>query len=469
MPAAPPVSEVQFDGLVGPTHNYGGLSPGNVASLLHGGQGSSPRGAAHEGLAKMRLVRSLGITQAVLPPHDRPSLTALRRLGFVGTDEQVLAAAAAGDGFHLRLCSSASAMWTANAATVAPSADADDGRVHLTPANLQQMFHRALEPETTTRILRAIFADPARFAVHEPLPGGGQLADEGAANHTRLSTSMGAVHLFGWGRAAWGAFAGPRRYPARQTREASQTLARLHRLAPDRCLFAQQHPEGIDAGAFHTDVLAVGTGRFLMMHELAFLDEERLVTELRARLGEELVVVRAESRELTVESAVAAYPFNSQVLELPDGTMTILAPADSREDPAARGLLERVVAEGGPVRSVQYIDVRQSMQNGGGPACLRLRVPLTEGEVSALSGRTVVDDALLAALGAWVDRHYRDRLVAKDLGDPQLAREGLTALDELTQLLGLGSVYDFQRTGSPSSDGSHGSDDSGGSGGGEPA
>jgi succinylarginine dihydrolase len=439
--------EVQFDGLVGPTHNYGGLSPGNVASQLHGGQISNPKGAAQEGLAKMRLVRELGIPQAVLPPHDRPSLTSLRRLGFLGRDEDVLAAAASGDGFHLRICSSASAMWTANAATVAPSADTADQRVHLTPANLQQMFHRAIEPDTTTRVLRSIFSDGRRFVVHDPLPGGGHFADEGAANHTRLSTPIGAVHVLAWGRCAWGAFAGPRRFPARQTREASQALARLHGLRPDRTLFPQQHPEGIDEGAFHTDVMAVGTGRFFMMHELAFVDDARLVADLRACLGDTLHVVRAERGELPAESAVAAYPFNSQVLENPDGTMIILAPMDAREDPASRAFLERVVADDGPVRDVKYIDVRQSMQNGGGPACLRLRVPLTHDELGALSGRVLVDDSLQEALGAWVDRHYRDRLSPKDLGDLALAREGMTALDELTQLLQLGSVYDFQRTG----------------------
>ena len=441
-----PMREVQFDGLVGPTHNYGGLSPGNVASTLHGGQVSNPRAAARQGLAKMRFVQGLGVAQAVLPPHHRPSLPTLRRLGFLGSDEQVLAGAAAGDGFHLRICSSASAMWTANAATVAPSRDADDGRVHMTPANLQQMFHRAIEPPTTTRILRAIFADEARFAVHDPLPGGGQLADEGAANHTRLETSQGAVHLFAWGRCAWGAFAGPRRYPARQTREASQTLARLHRLDPARCLFPQQSPEGIDAGAFHTDVMAVGCGRFFMLHEMAFVDDGKLVDDLRRLLGDELVIVRAASRELPAENAVGAYPFNSQVLALPDGALVIVAPEDAREDPPARTFLERVVAAGGPVRAVHYIDVRQSMQNGGGPACLRLRVPLTDQEIQALGGHVMlVDDALHDALCAWVDRSYRDRLVPQDLADPALHREGMKALDELTQLLKLGSVYDFQR------------------------
>lgn len=437
--------EVQFDGLVGPTHNYGGLSPGNVASQIHGGQVSNPRAAARQGLNKMRFVRDLGVTQALLPPHDRPSIATLRTLGFIGSDEEVIAAAGAGDGFHLRICSSASAMWTANAATVAPSCDAADGKVHLVPANLQQMFHRAIEPPTTTRILRAIFRDEQRFAVHEPLPGGGQFADEGAANHTRLETSRGVAHVFAWGRCAWGAFAGPKRYPARQTREASAALARIHRLDPARCVFPQQSPEGIDSGAFHTDVMAVGTGRYLLVHELAFVDDTRFVGELRALLGDELVVFRATKGELPPESAVAAYPFNSQLLALDDGTMAIVAPEDARDDAHARAFLERVVSEGGPLWRVHYIDVRQSMQNGGGPACLRLRVPLTDDETRALGGRVLLDDALHAELGAWVDKHYRDRLVPGDLADPKLAREVMTGLDELTRLLGLGAVYDFQR------------------------
>ncbi len=439
--------EHQFDGLVGPTHNYGGLSPGNVASTTHAGQASNPRAAAHQGLHKMRFVRDLGVPQAVLPPHDRPSLATLRALGFAGKDEQVLASAAAVDGgFLLRLSSSASAMWAANAATVAPSSDTADGRLHITPANLQQMFHRAIEPSTATRILRAVFADERHFAVHDPLPGGGQLADEGAANHTRLVTSRGMVHVFAWGRSGWSGARAPRVHPARQTREASEALARLHRLDPSRCLFPQQHPDGIDAGAFHTDVLAVGNESFFMLHELAFSDEARLLADLRRLLGDGLTVLRASSRELPPASAVTAYPFNSQIVTRADGSMAIVAPEDSREDPHARAFLERALSEG-PIRELSYVDVRQSMKNGGGPACLRLRVPLTDEESSRLGARVLLDDALLADLTAWVDRHYRDRLHPDDLEDPALARESLGALDELTQILRVGSVYDFQRAG----------------------
>ena len=437
--------ETQFDGLVGPTHNYGGLSAGNVASTSHGGLSSNPRAAALQGLGKMKFVRDLGVAQAVLPPHDRPHLSTLRKLGFRGSDEEMIAAAASGDGLWLRITSSASAMWTANAATIAPSRDATDGRVHLTPANLQQMFHRAIEPETTTRILRAIFANPAYFTVHDPLPGGGQLADEGAANHTRLETSRGVVHLFAWGRAAWGPFEGPANFPARQTREASETVARLHALPASRCRFVQQHPAGIDAGAFHTDVLAVGNGRVLLLHELAFKDGDAVVSDLKATLGDELAIVVAMNGELPVASAIKAYPFNSQVLTLDDGTMCIIAPEDAREDPHAKQFLDRVIAEENPVKTIHYRDVRQSMNNGGGPACLRLRVGLEDAELAALGANVRLTDGLYTSLNAWVERHYRDRLEASDLADPALARETMKALDELTTLLKLGPVYDFQR------------------------
>jgi succinylarginine dihydrolase len=308
------------------------------------------------------------------------------------------------------------------------------------------MFHRAIEADTTHRVLRAIFADEGRFAVHAPLPGAGPFGDEGAANHTRLEVEgRPAVHVLAWGRKAYGEFDAPARFPARQTLEASQALARLHQLAPAQVLLPQQHPRGIDAGAFHTDVMAVGNGAFLMLHELAFLDREGLLKSLREKLGPALKVEVASEGELPAEKAVKAYPFNSQVVTLPTGDMAIIAPVDAEEDPAARRFLERVVAGDNPVKAVHYLDLRQSMRNGGGPACLRQRVALTEAEQQAIRADVFLTDGLHAALVAWVTRHYRDRLTAADLADPLLHREGMAALDALTQLLKLGSVYDFQQ------------------------
>jgi succinylarginine dihydrolase len=439
--------EHNFDGLVGPTHNYGGLSCGNLASMAHGGDASSPRRAALEGLAKMRLVASLGVRQAVLPPHERPSLAALRRLGFRGTEEHVLAAALRESPLLLRSVASAAAMWAANAATVAPCSDAADGRLHIVPANLAALLHRSLEAEFTERVLSTIFADETRFVVHRPLAGHSAFGDEGAANHTRLAAEgRPAVHLFAWGRRGWdGAPAAAARFPARQTLEASRAVARLLAIDPACAVFAEQHPRGIDAGGFHTDVLAGGTGSLFVQHERAFHDMAGVLGEIEARLGAVLVRVVATERELPIADAVSSYVFNSQVLTLDDGTTVLLAPEQTRDNPHARAFVDRLLATEHAVDRVEYFGLSQSMRNGGGPACLRLRVPLTDDEASAIRGNVLWTPALDAKLCAWVERHYRDRLEPSDLADPLLMREGMTALDELTRILDLGALYDFQR------------------------
>ena len=436
--------EYNFDGIVGPTHGYSGLSPGNLAATEHAGQPGNPRSAALQGLEKMRLVTKLGVRQAVLPPHPRPDVDALRRLGFAGDDAHVLERALRDEPELLAAAGSASAMWTANAATVAPSADSADHLVHFTPANLSAMFHRSLEAPVTTSVLRAIFADQNHFAVHDPLPAGTAFADEGAANHSRLFTAQGALHLLGWGHAGPARAALPTRHPARQSRAASAAIARLHAIE-ERAVLWQQAPAGIDAGAFHSDVLAVGNANLFLLHEHAFVDPAALLAELRGRLGADFRSMLATESELPAAEAVRAYPFNSQLFTLPSGAMAILAPRESEQSEPARRFLERVVAEAGLVEAVHYVDVNASMKNGGGPACLRLRVVLEDRERAALRARVFFDDALGAELESWVRRHYRDRLVREDLADPKLLDESRRALDELTALLKLGSVYAFQR------------------------
>jgi succinylarginine dihydrolase len=434
--------EYNFDGIVGTTHSYAGLSPGNLAATAHAGELGNPRAAALQGLEKMRFVAALGVRQGVLPPQPRPDVDALRRLGFGGDDAAVLKNAQRDAPDLLRACSSASAMWTANAATVTPSADTPDRRVHFTPANLSTMFHRSLEAPTTTAVLRAIFADSRRFVIHDALPASPQFADEGAANHTRLACGGNSVHLFGWGKGS--SELAPAKYPARQSFPASAALARLHGIEAKSLLW-QQSPAGIDAGAFHSDVLAVGNDGLLLLHEHAFVDTERLLSELRARLGHGFTTLVASEAELPVSEAVQAYPFNSQLLTLPGGKMTILAPREAEQSPGARAFLERVVGAVEAVENVRYIDVNASMKNGGGPACLRLRVVLEDEERAAIRARVFFDDTLGAELECWVRRHYRDRLTTNDLADPALLEESRRALDELTTLLKLGSVYAFQR------------------------
>lgn len=445
--------EVNFDGLVGPTHNYAGLSYGNVASAENARRPSSPRRAAHEGLKKMAHLAALGVPQAVLAPQARPDVELLRRLGFTGRDTDVLDAAGKRAPALLAAACSASSMWTANAATVSPSADSLDGRVHFTPANLVNKLHRAIEAETTSRILRAVFPDDRRFAHHAPLPASDALGDEGAANHTRFCGDFGApgVQLFVFGKSALDPQAPrPREFPARHTREASEAIARLHQVPADRAIFAQQSPDVIDAGVFHNDVIAVGHQHLLLHHQRAFLEGDAVLSRLnqatQSVFGRSLHVLTATEAELPVLDAVRSYLFNSQIVTLPNGAMALIAPREVEETPRARAFVERVLAEGGPITRVDYLDLRQSMHNGGGPACLRLRVVLTDDELTFVNRATWVDAGLLSNLASWVDRHYRDQLAPEDLVDPALLEESRRALDELTQILCLGSVYEFQRT-----------------------
>ena len=453
--------EVNFDGLVGPTHSYAGLSYGNVASARNQGAASSPRAAARQGLAKMEEVAALGLMQGVLPPHERPHLPTLRARGFTGSDAEILAKCAKDDPVLLARVSSASAMWTANAATVMPSADTRDGRTHLVTANLRAMFHRAIEPAVTERVLRAIFADRARFEVHAALPAdahgdsgddsGDDFGDEGAANHTRLTAGAAAggevrgLHFFVYGAARDGARK-PAKFPARQTRAASERVAALGGLTPAHCVFAQQNADAIDAGVFHNDVIAVGNGNLLLCHELAFEDRAGTLDALRSAVGDGLVVAEVSRDEMSLEDAVRSYLFNSQLLTMADGSMTLVCPVECRENPRVKAVVDRVIADAGnPLARAVFMDVRESMRNGGGPACLRLRVPMTDADLAAMNRAVLVDAAKLAELRAWVERHYRPSLRAEDLADPTLLRESRDALDALTSILALGPVYDFQR------------------------
>ncbi|ABC28784.1 Succinylarginine dihydrolase [Hahella chejuensis KCTC 2396] len=440
--------EVNFDGLVGPTHNYSGLSYGNVASETNIRDVSNPKEAAKQGLRKMKALHDMGFKQGVLLPQERPDIATLRRLGFTGSDREVLLQAAHQAPVFLGAVASASCMWTANAATVSPSADTTDGRVHFTAANLNAKFHRSIEHPTTTRILQGIFNNDQYFAHHKALPPTSQFGDEGAANHTRFCKNYEdkGVELFVYGRVAFDENAPrPMKYPARQTLEACQAVARLHGLADSSVVYAQQNPAVIDQGVFHNDVIAVGNRNVLFYHEQAFLNTSQMLTELEGKLqGCLLKAVKVSDSEVSVADAVSSYLFNSQLLSLNDDDMMLVVPHECRDNPNVKAYLDDLVTRGGPIKRVEVFDLKQSMKNGGGPACLRLRVALTEAELAAVHPHVMMSDGLFDTLNAWVDKHYRDRISQQDLADPQLLTECRTALDELTQLLQLGSLYPFQ-------------------------
>lgn len=441
--------EINFDGLVGPTHNYAGLSEGNLASARNRDTIARPRDAALQGIAKMRRLRALGLTQGVLPPHERPNITWLRSLGFGGSDAEVWSRAWESDRALGRAALAASAMWAANAATISPSADCADGRLHASVANLQTMLHRLLEGEQTERALRRLLLDGERFAVHSALLPHDTLSDEGAANHMRMAKEAGSpgVEIFVYGRRASETKTG---FPARQTLEASQAIARRHGLADARTVFARQAPGAIDAGAFHNDVVAVAHEHVLFHHEAAFADKPSLYAEVRAKaVGSfEPVFVEVPANRVGLEDAVTSYLFNSQLVRLPGASsLTLIAPTEVRENNKTAAVVqEMIAAPNASIGQVEYVEVRESMRNGGGPACLRLRVVMTARERAAAAQGFFLDDALADRLEAWVRKHYREEIAPQDLPDPNLVSETQAALDELTRILPLGSdFYPFQR------------------------
>jgi succinylarginine dihydrolase len=412
--------EINFDGLVGPSHNYAGLSLGNLASASHGGDPSYPRAAALQGLDKMRHNLALGLAQGFFAPLPRPNEAFCAAIGLrepTDAAETRLRAAAW----------SASAMWTANAATVSPGPDTADGRCHLTAANLVTMPHRAQEWPDTVRQLRLAFADVAHFAVHDAIPP--CFGDEGAANHMRMAATHDApgLELFVYGRPG-----GP--FPARQHEQASRAVARLHGLDPAHALFVEQSAEAIAAGAFHNDVVAVANERVLFTHEQAFADPDGTYAAIRAALpGAEIVVVPAS--EVSLPDAIRSYLFNAQLLTLPDGTMRLVIPSEAWETPSVRGYLDRLLAGNGAIRQVDPVDVRQSMANGGGPACLRLRVVA---DPATIDPRFLLDHARIDLLARTVAAWWPEQIDPTDLGRADLACAIRSARAALLDATGLG-------------------------------
>ena len=420
--------EVQIDGLPGPTHHFGGLSAGNLASVAHAGFTSRPRAAARQGLAKMRQVLALGVPQGWLPPLPRPDLALLRGAGFSGSDAEVLRAAVA-EPHLLHLATSSAFMWTANCATVIPASDSGDGRCHVVSANLVAMSHRAREGLARAAQLRQRLSAVDGLVVHDPLPALGDLGDEGAANHSRVwAPGTAAVHLFVHGRRGGERLA--TLLPARQTREAGAAVARIAGLGPAQVLHLRQHPAAIDAGAFHNDVVMVGDGARILVHEQAWVDQRAALDELRRRIPA-LLVAEIPVADLTLAETVASYLFNSQLLTTPQGVV-LVAPQHAREGRA--GAVVRRLLDSGFIARAVFLDLGESMANGGGPACLRLRLPLPARSLGRLPAGMLLDEARIGALEGWVDRYYREVLGPDDLADPCLSEEWAAASDALDRL-----------------------------------
>ena len=433
--------EVNFDGLVGPSHHYGGLGVGNVASLKSQNKTSYPKAGALQGLEKMRAVAELGVPQFFLPPCRRPNIQWLRGLGFAGSDADVLKAVAETDASLLSAAYSSAFMWTANAATVTPSADSGDGRLHLSVANLCSNLHRQQEASERYEQLNAVFGDDPKTVIHLPLPNAYPLRDEGAANHMRLAADSNddagssragrGLHVFVDGDAAVSGFRG------RQGRQCSAAIARRHTLSEDQVFLLHQHPDAIAAGVFHNDVIATSHQSLLIHHERAFLDADeelkRLEEMFRQSFGKKLLRVVVTQDELSLKEAVATYLFNSQIVTNTLGTFTLICPENCERSSAAKELVKGWLADAeNPIGEVRYLPLDQSMANGGGPACLRLRVQLTPRQLASLPMKYCINDNSAERIAAWIEKWYPESLSLTDLVNIEFAKHCRAALDDLS-------------------------------------
>lgn len=424
--------EVQIDTLVGPTHFYGGLAFGNIASLTHKRQPSNPKQAALQGLEKMKLVFDLGVEQLIFPPHIRPVISFLRAVGFQGSEQEIVESVYNQTPELLMQASSQSAMWTANAATVTPSSDTSDGKVHLTPANLISNLHRSLEVSFTHQVLDQVFQHKDYFVVHPPLPATSDLADEGAANHTRFVSKNKGVHLFVYGKSTQKQ---TKRYPARQSRLAQEAICRLHGINPSTCLFTQQNPALIDQGVFHNDVIAVGHEELFLYHEEAYVHTPQVIEELQAKAL--LTLYRVTNKQLSVADAVKCYLFNSQIVKTKNNETVLICPSEVKRNPHAMKIAQELPT----IDRVLYVTINQSMKNGGGPACLRLRLPLTPKELAHIHQGVRFTSSLYNDLRLLIEKEYPEHFVPSNLCNPTFRAKNKLILRHIADLLSLPTLY----------------------------
>lgn len=433
--------EVNFDGIPGPTHLFSGLSPGNIASEINEGAESNPRAAAKQSLEKIKFISELSICEAVIPPQIRPEMSVVKMLGYEGSRADQLKKLREEDPKTFKAVFSSAFMWTANAAMISPSPDTRDHKLHLTPANLGSNFHRSLEAQHSYKYFRNIF-QTNDVKLHAPLAS--RMLDEGAANHTRLCKAYGesGLEFFVYGYSNLKALESlPNKYPARQSLEACEEISKLHGLNPEHIVFAQQNPEAIDAGVFHNDVISTGNLNFFMYHEKAFVNQDEVITKLKNKYQnlskENLITLEVKEDEISLVDAVSSYLFNSQIVSPNARQMILACPLECKINVrVAKYINDKIINNPNiPIDQVHYIDLQESMRNGGGPACLRLRVVMNETQIKNTKQEVFFEEKLYDKLNTWIDKFYPEKLTTDMLIDEKFLLSLDDAYRELNRIL----------------------------------
>ena len=436
--------EVNFDGLIGPTHNYSGLSEGNNASKENYSSPSNPKKAALQGIKKAETLMSYGSQQGFFLPHERPFIPGLKKLGFNGTDEEILSLAFRHSKVLLNNFSSASSMWAANAATISPSPDTQDNKIHLTPANLNSMFHRSIETEFTYQQCKIIFPKEY-FEIHNPAVSISGYGDEGAANHLRISKSDNekGFEIFVYGESG---FKIDKTLVKRQALEVSRSIAINHKLDMENTFFLQQNHQAIEEGSFHNDIVSLSNKNVFIAHEDAFQnrdDLKKMLNILESKI-DNFQYIEISNSEIPLKDIISSYLLNSQLITNVDNEMQLILPDEVKEYDNCLSWLDKL-KQISDVKLFDYVDIRQSMMNGGGPACLRLKVILNDEELESLNQNFLMNNERLESIKLLIEKDYRDVLYPDDLKDPSLLDESRRILDELTKIFGTGSIYEFQK------------------------
>ncbi|RAP29346.1 succinylarginine dihydrolase [Candidatus Marinamargulisbacteria bacterium SCGC AG-414-C22] len=420
-----------FDAVIGPTYHFGGLSFGNTHSMSHQQQRSYPKKTALEGLHKMQRVSQLGFKQYVLPPQPRQFLSLLKAFGLVGDSTTEIQQFYHDYPKQFSAIFSASAAWVANAFIATPSCDTASQRVHITPANLVSNDHRKLELCYTTQQLQQLFLDSDFFKVNQAVKQ--SCPDEGAANMIRLGTLTQGFYLFVYNVSQQDPC--HTRFPGRQSKEALSFIVKKHGINADRVCYLQQSFRAVDAGVFHNDVIAFGDQDVLVVHEHAYEDQSRMLGMLQDyynRFYEKpLTIVEIAEKDLSLATAVTTYFFNSQFVKCPNDSYVLICPDTCKEDASIQRVITLLSAQLQAPLQVTYVSVSESLQNGGGPACLRGFVALTDSERHAMNSVYEFTPQCAEKLISFVQSHYPTTLDCADLCDVGMIQECQDIVNQL--------------------------------------
>ena len=370
------LKQVFIDTIPGPTNHFGGHAVGNIASMNSKNNILNPQKAALEWLEKVKKVAMIGGNQFVLPPQRRPLTHKKKTL----TQSDI----------------SSSFIWMANAGLFIPRIDTQLENNQFIPANMKQSEHRNIEHPFHQYWLKKILKY-SKCNFHKIL----DINDEGSANSIRLwhKKNQCGVNIFVYGKPN-------ARYPIRQSKSSCEKIINITK--PRHYILLEQTKEAIDAGVFHNDVIAFGFKNTIICHEKAFSNQKQELKKLKKiftnSLNAPLNIVEIANNSLSLNAAVKTYLFNSQVIEI-NNKFELICPIEVKENPNSYKITEKWVTNG-LFNKVHFVNIKSSLKNGGGPACLRLCLYLNDNEVKKIPTKFKLDKTKYKKISKIILEHY---------------------------------------------------------------